>query len=159
MLHYVFLFALLGGMWFVFSGYTAPFFLIAGAISCAIAVVIALRMDVVDHEGAPLHLTWRAPGYLLWLVKEIVVSGFGVCLTVWQRSPDISPTIAWIPTRLNSDMCRTIYANSITLTPGTVCINVEDGRMEVHALQSISVDDLKAGGMERRVAIMTGEAI
>ena len=61
------LFAVLYGVWLLLSGHWEPFLLIAGAVSCVIVVIIAHRMDVIDGEGHPIHLTWRAMIYFPWL--------------------------------------------------------------------------------------------
>lgn len=157
MLRALTLFAVLFLYWFIFSGYTESFFIISGLISCALAVLIAHRMNVVGEEGHPLHLTPRAIVYWLWLGKEIIMSGIGVCGHVWQRKLKITPVLGYVPTKIQTDEGLTILANSITLTPGTVCINVADNRLEVHALDSNAFKEIEQGEMERRVRRVTGE--
>lgn len=149
--HSLSLFVFLFTIWIVFSGHLEPFFLIAGALSCALVVYLAQRMDVMDHEGHPIHMARQPFSFWFWLAGKMIKSSLEVTRLMWQRNPKISPTLAWIPARQDSDLGRVTYANSITLTPGTVCIDVEPERMLVHALQEKSIDELLEGEMELRV--------
>lgn len=157
-LHAFALFAVLFGTWFALSGLQTPLFLFYGAASTVLVTAFALRMDVVDKEGHPFHLALSAPFYWLWLLVEIIKSGLTVTRAVWSPTHDISPAFARIDSTQNCDLGRTIYANSITLTPGTVCVAVEKGQMLVHALEDSSITDLKSGVMDRRVARLTASA-
>lgn len=145
------LFIVLFATWLIFSGFFNLFFIVAGALSCAFAVYIAHRMDVVDHESHFFHLTMRTLGYWVWIAKEIILSSLAVTRIVWQAKPIISPAIAWIPANQKSDVGKAVYANSITLTPGTVCIDVKDDMLEVHTLTHAGLDDLNKGEMGVRV--------
>lgn len=148
--HTLALFAVLCGFWFVFSGLESSLFLLFGAVSSAFAVFIVLRMDIADSEAYPFRLTFSAPFYWLWLLKEMVKSGIGVTKIVWARNLSISPSAQWIPTRQSCDLGRTIYANSITLTPGTVCVDITAKKVLVHALETASIHELEDGEMDRR---------
>ncbi len=134
--------------WIVFSGHISPFFILAGLISCAIALYFAQRMDVIDRRAYPLYLKLKAPLYLLLLLKEILFSALKVSQRVWHVNPRISPVLGWVRTRQKSDVGKALYANSITLTPGTVCINVEGDLLEVHSLSKRGLDDLHDGFMD-----------
>jgi multicomponent Na+:H+ antiporter subunit E len=141
-------------LWLAFSGLFSAFFIIAGAICSGLAVWIAHRMDVVDHEGYPFHMTRRPLLYWLWLAKEMLKSSLEVSWIIWQPRMNISPTLAWIPDEQETDLGRVTYANSITLTPGTVCIELKDGQLLVHALRKHSIESLQSGEMSRRVRDM-----
>lgn len=157
-LHTLLLFAVLFGTWLVFSGIHTPRFYLFGLISSALATALALRMNVVDNEGHPFHLAFTAPLYWLWLLKEMVKSGLGVTKLVWSPNETIAPHFAWLKITQNCDLGRTIYANSITLTPGTVCIDIENKRVFVHALEKASIRDLENGNMDRRVSKLTSNS-
>lgn len=150
------LFAVLFGTWYVLSGISTPIFLIYAGVSCSLATLLALRMNVIDTEGHPFHLAFSAPIYWLWLLKEMLKSGLTVTRAVWTPEHHITPNFAWIPASQSCDLGRTIYANSITLTPGTVCVDIENDYAFVHALESASIDDLNKGVMDRRVTKLTG---
>lgn len=151
MRHTVTLFLLLCAFWLVNSGHYTPLILILGAASVILVIYIAHRMDVVDHEAQPLHLTFRLPSYYLWLIKEIVLSNITVVRHIWLGNSSISPAVSTLTASQQSDMGKVIYANSITLTPGTVTINLEGDKLLVHALLEESLEDLHSGEMDRRV--------
>jgi multicomponent Na+:H+ antiporter subunit E len=154
-LHATALFAVLFVTWYILSGIASPVFLVYGLVSCALATLLALRMDVVDKEGHPFHLAFTAPFYWLWLLKEMLKSGIAVTRAVWAPTHKITPNFAWVPVTQTCDLGRTILANSITLTPGTVCVDIDKKRAFIHALEQTSIDDLLTGEMDRKVHDLT----
>jgi len=137
--------------WLINSGHNTVFMLSLGAISIASVLFVSHRMDVVDHESQPIHLTLKIPAYYVWLIKEIIVSNILVVKHIWLGNKTISPTFATINASQKTEMGKVIYANSITLTPGTVTINIDGDQFVVHALVQESIKDLKSGDMDRRV--------
>jgi multicomponent Na+:H+ antiporter subunit E len=156
LVHAISLFAALYGIWLALSGHYTPFLLVAGAVCTVIVVAIAWRMDVIDHEGQPVQLTWRLPAYWAWLSVQIFIAAVDVARRVLSPRLDIDPALERIPTSQRTDLGRVIYANSITLTPGTVSTDVGGDTIEVHALTRKGLDDLKAGAMDRRVSRLDG---
>lgn len=154
MKHTISLFLTLAVFWLLNSGHYTPLILSLGAVSIAFVVYIAHRMDVVDHESQPLHLTSRVPIYYIWLGKEIILANISVVKHIWLGNESISPTLSVLKASQKTDMGKVIYANSITLTPGTVAIDVVDDQIMVHALLRESRDDLEAGEMDRRVRLL-----
>ncbi|MCU7939420.1 MAG: Na+/H+ antiporter subunit E [gamma proteobacterium symbiont of Bathyaustriella thionipta] len=137
--------------WLINSGHNTPLMLSLGAISITFVLYIAHRMDVVDHESQPIHLTQKLPGYNTWLIKEIILANILVVKHIWLGNKSISPTMSRIKVSQKTDIGKVIYANSITLTPGTVTINIGKDEFLVHALLQESIDDLQSGEMDRRV--------
>ncbi|MBT3928907.1 MAG: Na+/H+ antiporter subunit E, partial [Rhodospirillaceae bacterium] len=154
LLHAVGLFAVLYGTWIVLSGHFTPFLLIAGAICAALTVAITLRMEIFDHQRARLVPLWRLPFYLLWLAWQIILWSLIVSRKVLAPTIDIDPVLERIPSGQRSDIAKVIYANSITLTPGTVSTDVSNGEIEVHALTRAAMEDLKTDDMNRRVSAL-----
>jgi len=70
---------------------------------------------------------------------------------IWLGNTTISPTLKTIKASQKTDIGKVIYANSITLTPGTVTVNLEGDQIMVHALLRESIEGLQAGEMDRRV--------
>ncbi len=138
------------------SGFFTPFFLGLAAVCCALVVAIALRMDAVDREPLAITLGWRFVTYLPWLVKEIFVANVEVARRVWSPGLPIDPQLEWVPASQRSDLGMTIYANSITLTPGNISVSVEPGRILVHALTHEGISDLVDGPMDARVRGVEG---
>jgi len=143
--------------WLLLSGYFVPLLVSFGVLSVALVVFIAHRMDVVDHESHPVHLTFVLPGYWLWLLKEIVLANIDVVKRVAAISPDISPTLVRVKATQKSDLGKVIYANSITLTPGTVTLDMDGDELIVHALSKEGAAALATGDMDRRVTALEGD--
>ena len=156
MLHAISLSAVLFGTWLLLSGYFTVLLISFGILSLAIAVGIALRMDVIDHESHPIHLTWRIPAYWLWLLIEIVKANIDVTKTILGVGDTATPTIINVKPSQRTELGQVIYANSITLTPGTISVELENGEIMVHALTKGSAADLSTGVMDRRVTRMEG---
>lgn len=159
MLHAASVFLVLYAFWLLLSGLFTPFLLAAGA-GCALAVLaFARRMDVVDHEGHPIHLGWRALfSYWPWLIKEIAKSSWDVSRRILDPRLPISPTLARFRPSQKSELGLVIHANSITLTPGTVAVEVEAGEFLVHALTREGAAGLAGSEMDRRVAALEQKA-
>jgi len=145
-------------IWLLLSGYFQPFLLSLGVASSVLVVYIALRMDVADREAHPVHLSLRIIGYWFWLLKEIWLAAVDVTKRVLARKPDISPVLIQLKTSQKTELGQVIYANSITLTPGTFTIRIFDDQILVHALSREAADALAEGEMDRRVTRVEGEA-
>lgn len=150
------LFIVLLILWLLLSGIYEPLLIILGVASCAFVALIAYRMDVVDHEGHPIHLTWRCLVYWPWLAWEIVKSNIAVAKIIVQPKLPISPRVIKVKASQADELGHVIYANSITLTPGTVSINLEGHEIEVHALAAEFAEGVENGDMDRRVTKVEG---
>lgn len=143
---------ILAVFWMINSGYFEALLLGLGLVSVITVVLITLRMQTVDGEyEPPMLLSFHLPRYLLWLIWEIVKSNIDVVRRIWQRSPDISPTVFKVTASQKTDACKVLYANSITMTPGTITLDVQGNVFEVHALTRAMAEDLQRGEMDRRV--------
>lgn len=143
-------------LWLLLSGHYDPLLLSLGAVSCMLVAWIAYRMDVADHEGHPIHLTWRVLLYWIWLFWEIIKSNIQVARLILAPRLAISPTVIKVKASQPDDLGHVTYANSITLTPGTVSIDVRNATIEVHAITREMAESLQTGEMDRRVTRMEG---
>ena len=148
--------AALFAAWLLLSGIYQPLLIGLGIASCALVVFLAHRMEVIDQEGHPVHLSWRAPGYWVWLTVEVIKANVDVARRIVDPSRGISPTMIKVPTSQRTDLGRVIYANSITLTPGTISVIVDDDSITVHALSHEGAADLEGGEMDRRCTLVEG---
>ncbi len=138
--------------WLANSGHYNGLLLFLGALSVLFVVYIAYRMDVIDHESQPLlHLTAKLPAYCAWLIKEIILSNIKVVKHVWLGKQSIKPALKTIKSNQVTDMGKVIFANSITLTPGTVAIDLKGDDVLVHALMEEDIAALDSGEMDRRI--------
>lgn len=142
-------------LWLLLSGHYTLLLISYGLLSVVLVVLLALRMDVIDREGQPLHLDLKALfTYWVWLLKEIFVSNIYVCRLIINPAMPISPTVIALRSSQSTDLARVIFANSITLTPGTVAIDIDGDITEVHALTEELARSLLAGSMDSRVTAL-----
>ena len=137
--------------WLALSGQYVPFFITLGIATTALCLFVANRMGTVDHEGVPVQLALGALTYVPWLLWEIIKSAWSVTQIIIDPRLPISPTMTRVRATQATSTGRSVYANSITLTPGTITTNVDGDMFTVHAIQSDGADDLEAGGMDARV--------
>ncbi len=150
--------ATLFGFWLALSGHYTSTFITIGAICAILIVAFSVRISVVDEEGHPIHLVFRALTYWPWLIWEIAKSAFDVTrITLDPRLP-VSPTMVKINALQRTGLGVSIFANSITLTPGTISVDVVGGEILVHALSKSGAEDLQEGAMNRRVARFEGRS-
>jgi multicomponent Na+:H+ antiporter subunit E len=98
-----------------------------------------------------MHFNYKAILYFPWLLKEICQSTLFVIKIIWQRELKISPIFEWIDAEGLEEIGEVIYANSITLTPGTVTLDVNNNMLLVHALDKVSLHDLQKGKTRARI--------
>ena len=159
MKHIISLSLTLGAFWLLNSDHNTPLILSLGVVSVAFVIYLAHRMDVVDHESQLVRLTTRLPGYYLWLGKEIILANISVVKHVWLGNQTISPTLATIKASQKTDIGRVIYATSITLTPGTVAVDLVGDQIVVHALLRENIEALTAGEMDRRLKLLEDQCL
>ena len=147
---------LLFGVWLLWSGHYTPFLLELGAASCLLILLLLHRMNILDDEGQPIHLVWRLPFYLPYLFKEIVLANIDVAKRILNPSLPISPTLFVVKAGQRTELAQVIYANSITLTPGTVTVRLRDGYLVIHSLARDAEDALRSGEMDRAVQKLEG---
>jgi len=124
----------LAGFWLGLSGHYTPLLLSLGAVSVCLAVILMFRLRILDREGAPYFAIFGVLAYLPWLLYEIFKANVDVVRACLRADLDIHPALVKVKTSCKTDLAKTLFANSITLTPGTVTIEVEPNRLLVHAL-------------------------
>ena len=144
-------FVILFVVWGIFSGHYDARHLGLGVV-CA-ALVAAFSYDLLLPDAAPTRLltAWRFLGYIPWLLWEVILANLHVIYLI-VRPAEIRPQIVRFKTSLRADLAKVALGNSITLTPGTVTMDIVDDEFFVHALSDKTAQDLKSGTMERRVA-------
>ena len=143
---------ILGSLWLLWSGIYKSLLIIFGAGSVLLVLLITIRMNRVDDDRIQIELNpGKFIGYIGWLLVEIAKSNIAVTKTILSSSMPIKQKLFNVPYTQRTDLGQVIFANSITLTPGTVTVETEDGHFLVHAL-SYSHDDLEAlADMDRHV--------
>lgn len=151
--------AVLFAFWLMLSGHYEPLLIGYGLASVALAVWFVRRMDVVDEESFPVGNAIGGITYWPWLLVEIVKSAIDVSRIIVSPKLPISPNLIRVPSHQKSSVGIATFANSITLTPGTISAVVLEARHEilVHALTDDGAEALEEGEMDRRVATFEGE--
>ena len=149
-----FLFVILLSLWLLMSGHYTFLIISLGVISCLFCVYLAKRANLIDNEGLPLFFLPRLLNYLLWLFKEIFNSNIGTAKAI--ITGNINPEIFIVKSSQNTDVAKVTYANSITLTPGTVTIQINKDKFEVHALNSDFGNDVRSNVMDKKVKWLEG---
>lgn len=139
------------GLWFLLSGSFVALLLGLGFAAAVFVVAIALRMNIIDRETHPIHLHSAIVFYWAWLTWEIVKANIDVARRILDPRLPISPNLLRVKVTQKTDLGLVSYANSITLTPGTVCVGVEEDSILVHALTREAAETLAKGEMDRRV--------
>ena len=139
-------------LWVLLSGHFTPLLLGLGVASVALTVFLATRMNVIDHESYPVHISSKKPAFIFYLLREIIAANIDVIKRiVFQGGKNISPQLIEIPVPQQTDLGKVIYANSITLTPGTVSISLEKDKVLVHTLSKEGAEELLAGDMAKQI--------
>lgn len=131
-------------LWLLLSAHFEPLLLGLGVASVLLTLFLALRMDVIDHESHPFHLTFQLLKFWSLLLWQITRANVDVALRILGFRP-ISPTVVTLPASHKTDLGRVIYANSITLTPGTTSIEVKRDCIVVHSLSEEGAEELRQG--------------
>ena len=138
-------------IWLLFSGHYTALILSLGGLSVLIVTWFIWRMDRVDGELGVLPMRPRVLYYLLWLMWQVVLSNVDLVRRIWDPTLPIRPTWQRLDIKVTSALAKTLYANSITLTPGTLTTDVRDDHFMVHSLSSDGIDELRKGGMEKQI--------
>ena len=144
--------------WLALSGHYTAFLVSVGLACVVLCVFVAYRMGIIDFEGHPVGMVVRAPSYWLWLWWEIAKSSWAVTRIILDWRLPVSPTLTRVRSSQKTAPGRATYANSITLTPGTITAGVEGDQFTVHALMEEGAGDLETGRMDRRVCEFEGQS-
>ena len=144
--------------WLALSGHYTPFLIAAGLIASLLIAFLGLRVGYADEEGHPIDFLLRGLLYWPWLIVEIAKSAWGVARIIIDPKLPISPRLIRAKTSQRTAVGIATYANSITLTPGTITVEVNrrDQEFLVHALTAAGAAGVEEGGMDRRVTSFEG---
>ncbi len=138
-------------LWWLLSGQTSPLLLGFGVLSVLGTIWLSRRMGVIDQESHPVHLSWALLRYWAQLGREIVVSNIDVVRQILSPRLRIEPYFLRVRTTQPTDLGKVILANSITLTPGTVTVDLRGDELLVHALTHASGRAVEDGQLDKLV--------
>ena len=133
-------------LWLLLSGHYNPLMLLFGAVSVAFVVWLTSRMDEVDKDRFTLFVTRDFVVFLARLFKRVITSNIDVSLRILGLRP-INPRFVEVDMPFDDELSRVLYANAITLTPGTSSISMQGNKLLVHAISEEGANDLVTGDM------------
>lgn len=150
------LFLALLSIWLLWSGLYKPLVVGSGVVSAALCVLMVHRMRAMGGARVQVAPVARSLSYFPWLIREIARANASVIRIVLSPKLPIEPSVVTVTASQRTDLGRVIYGNSITLTPGTLTVDVDGDQFTVHALTSAGARQLQAGDMDTRVALLEG---
>lgn len=148
-------------LWLIWSGhysFTHPFLFGMGIVCASGVTWLCRRMGLVDAEMLPLHLAFRTLRYVPWLTGQVLISCYDVLRGGLARRLSLDPQVLTVVADQKTTVGYASYANSITLTPGTLSIELGSAErtIRVHAFNSKTAGDLASGEMNRRLVEVEG---
>lgn len=156
----------LWAFWLFLSGKFAALYVILGAFSAACVTFLTIdllhtRETHAREERASWRFLlisgWRFLCYIFWLLFSIIKANLQVAYLVLHPKMPIQPGLLRFKTRLKSDLGHIVLANSITLTPGTITVDLKEGAYLVHALVPQAAQSLLAAKMQNKIEAIFGE--
>lgn len=164
MVHKLCMALVLFGFWMALSGRTETKFVVYGIITALVTTHITYPLLLVPNkDGSKRYFVFGASlpkfiVYFLWLMWQLVLANIDVLLATTSQELEINPKVVRFYFKVDNPMASVMLANSITLTPGTVTLNVtDDGMYEIHALTKGAAEGVLDGSMQKKVADLYGE--
>ena len=143
-------------LWVSMSGFFDLLHLFYGAVSIALVVLVNYQLkrknffdDELTHWSSLRY--FRGFYYIFWLLGQILKSGFQIALIILKSGMPIQPYVVQFKTDLPNTQAKVILGNSITLTPGTLTVDIEGDLFTVHALTPQSYESIVKDQMPRQV--------
>jgi len=143
--------ALLFMLWLGLSGQTSILMLSLGLASTVFIIFITQRMDSIDREKYPAHMNVLLVRFWFFLAREVIIANIDVLKRIFKPGKNISPQLFELPLAHKTKLSRVIYANAITMTPGTVSVSLNKVNITVHTLSIEAAEDLRSGRMASAV--------
>lgn len=164
MVHMTCLALVLFVFWMILSGRSETKFVVYGILTAVVTTWVTYPLLLVPNkDGSKKYYVFgfsipKMIMYFFWLMWQLVLANIDVLLATTGQELNIDPKVVRFRFRADNPMASVILANSITLTPGTVTMNVtDDGVYEIHALTVGAAAGVLDGGMQKKVADLYGE--
>lgn len=149
---------ILSVFWLLLSGLYNPLLLSFGVVSVLVVLFVLKRMEGVDKKRQQVGTGLRLIRYIPWLIGQTLKSSIHVTKLICSSPNKVTPTLAKINISNVPPNKRVLYANSITLTPGTLCVDLKGDELTIHALQESSISELEKGSMENKITGIWGKS-
>lgn len=141
----------LTAFWFVLSGHLEPLFLGFAAFSVLASLWLCARLMIIDRDSAPYVRLPQLVVHAVWLAGQVLKANIAVMGAILASRPPI-PALGRVKAITQADLGVAIFANSITLTPGTVTLDVENGVLLVHGLRAQDLTETAFEAANRHAA-------
>lgn len=148
-----------GALWFAWSGYTQTVILIFAAAGIAISLFFGNRFSAFDEEGFPIRIALHFPMFFLWLCWETIKANIEVSLLILSPKMNIAPHLIRVPATQKTALGQVVHANTITITPGTISLDMRDDQILVHALSEDGADEESEGRVNRWVSWLESRGV
>ncbi|MEP0943126.1 MAG: Na+/H+ antiporter subunit E [Rhizobiaceae bacterium] len=139
-------------LWLIMSGIYKSLIIGFGAASSVLCVWIIYRLGLVEGKGILQQFRIVAGlRYLFWLIVEIGKADWAVAKVILAKVMPSQQRLVGVPANQRSDIAKVLFANSITITPGTVTVETESNQLIVHALTDEAADLAALEAMGARV--------
>jgi len=154
----LFIFSLLLAFWLLISASVHWQHILVGVIFCFILTVFWSNLSIAENikTGFRLKQLFMLLKYFFFLGIDIVIANISVAMIVLNPKMPISPGIVIMRCDLERSLSRVLYVNSITLTPGTITVELEDNLLIVHALTKDVAHDVEDWALYRRLLEVEG---
>ena len=139
-------------LWLLLSGHYNPLLLTFGALSCIFVAWIAYKMRLISANSSTLKFNLKLPIFAPWFFIEIIKSNLDVCRRILSPKLPIDPIFVTVNASQLDDLGKAVFANCITLTPGTYSVDTHSDSIEVHALTKELAEYLQKGELCKRIA-------
>lgn len=153
MLRTIFIASMLFALWLLLSGVYKPLTLYLGLFS-SLAVTLILNRMIRLSPAQPLQFSLHPIAvlfYIAWLMVEITKANWQVIKLILAPQLKLQQNLFKIPYSQKTDLGQTMFANSITLTPGTVSVEIEPDHLLVHVLYYSDKSHAELADMDRHV--------
>ena len=152
------MFLLLFAFWVLLNGQWTTEIAVVGAVLSGLITLFLWKFMgySLRREGKLLRRLGRIVRYLGWLVGEILRSAWATMRLIWSPSLQTEPRLTCLRSRLRTVAGRVALADSITLTPGTVTVSIQEDRLLVHSLDTDFAEGLTDSEMENRLLTVEG---
>ena len=143
---------ILFALWLLLSGHYNSLLLTFGALSCLLVAWIVNKLGLLDANSKTLKFNLKLPTFVPWFFIEIVKSNLDVCKRILHPKLPIDPKFVSVNAAQHGDLAKAVFANCITLTPGTYSVDTDADSVEVHALTKELAEEIQKGELSRRIA-------
>ncbi len=141
-------------LWLLLSGHYGALLLSLGALSSVFVAWVSEKLGLFNNDYSTLKLNLKLPKFLPWFFFEVLKSNIDVSKRILHPKLPIEPNIMSLDASQHGDVATALYANCITLTPGTYSLDLDSNNIEVHSLTKALAEDLQTGEMSKHIAAL-----